>query len=139
MNGKGMTYATWFLAGMSGLLGEFVSMAFGFTMLLVAFVWMGVRMANVTTKSYSAHQRIDAIVPVLASTQSTANSAQSTANSANTTANNVQSQVGGLSIPQTRGGGMTAAPTSYNQTWGNSVVSEVTQINSQLQAAGVFV
>jgi hypothetical protein len=52
---------------------------------------------------------------------------------------NVANNLNGLSIPQSRGGGMTNAPSSYNQSWGDSVVNEVTQINNSLGAAGIFV
>lgn len=43
-----------------------------------------------------------------------------------------------LNMLQARGTGLTAAPTTYNQTWGNSVVSFGTQVNGSLQSANIF-
>lgn len=52
---------------------------------------------------------------------------------------NTANNLNGLNIPQSRGGGMTNAPASYSQSWGASVVTEVTQINNALGNAGIFV
>lgn len=91
-----------------------------------------------TPKARSTEQRLSGVISQVGTTTSTANSAQSTANSAQSLANTVDSRTSGLNIPVGRGTGLTAAPSSYNQTWGNSVVSFCTQLNNQLQAAGIF-
>jgi hypothetical protein len=95
--------------------------------------------------------------------QSTANSAQSTANNclplsggtltgALTVNGNIKSHSDlladgtvyvnssslPLNIPQARATGLTAAPSSYNQTWGGTVVSAITQLNTNIQAANVL-
>jgi hypothetical protein len=50
----------------------------------------------------------------------------------------IVSQGQALSIPQPRGSGLATAPSSYSQSWGNSVVSFCTQVNNSLENAGVF-
>ena len=97
------------------------------------------------------------------SAQSTANSAQSTANGclqlsggtitgALTINGNIKSHSDlladgtvyvnssslPLNIPQARATGLTSAPSSYNQTWGGTVVSAITQLNTNIQAANVL-
>lgn len=126
-------------AVLTEVLAHVLSLSWGFGMLVVAFVWVAGMLRIASVKAQTTEARVNALIPQVGTINTTANNAQSTANSAQSTANAVQSQVGGLSIPQTRGGGMTSAPVSYNQSWGASVVTEVTQINSQLQAAGIFV
>lgn len=119
--------------------GHFLSMSWGFMILVFAFIYTGIRMSAATAKSASTEARVNALVPALGSATNTANTANSTANSAQSLANTVDSRTSGLSIPQSRPGGLLAAPSSYTLAWGQSVVTFCTQGNNQLQAAGVFV
>jgi len=75
VNGRGMAYATWFMAGTGGVLAYFLSLGWGFMWMMLAFVWMGVRASDTAAKTYSAHQRIDVIVPQVAAARTTANNA----------------------------------------------------------------
>jgi hypothetical protein len=64
-----------FWALLSELMAHVLSLSWGFGMLVVGFVWVAGLMRATSVKAYSAHQRLDALVPVVASTQSTANGA----------------------------------------------------------------
>jgi len=71
-----------------------LGLSWGFALLMIAFVGMAIPMA---AKTRTTEQRVNAIIPTLAShqaqidtAQGTANGAQSTANTANNTANNAQ-------------------------------------------------
>lgn len=121
-----------FWAVLTEVLAHFLSLTWGFGMLVVAFIWVAGMLRATSVKAQSTEARVSALIPQVNTISNTANSAQSTASS-------VQAQVGSLSIPQTRAGGLTSAPTSYTQSWGNSVVSFCTAVNTQLQAAGIFI
>lgn len=121
-----------FWAVLTEVLAHFLSLTWGFGMLVVAFIWVAGMLRATSVKAQATEARVSALIPQVNTINNTANSAQSTANS-------VQAQVGSLNIPQGRATGLTAAPTSYNQTWGNSVVSFCTQVNNILQTCGIFV
>jgi len=121
-----------FWAVLTEVLAHFLSLSWGFGMLVVAFVWTAGMLRATSVKAQTTEARVTALIPQV-------NSVSNTANTANSNANAALSQLGGLNIPQGRATGLTAAPTSYNQTWGNSVVSFCTQVNNILQTCGIFV
>ncbi len=43
-----------------------------------------------------------------------------------------------ISVPQARATGLTTCPNPPTKAWGDTVVSAITQINTNLQPAGVF-
>jgi hypothetical protein len=64
-----------FWAVLTEVLAHFLSLAWGFGMLVVAFIWLAGLMKSASAKTYSAHQRIDVLVPQVAAVRTTANNA----------------------------------------------------------------
>jgi hypothetical protein len=79
-------------AGLAELAAHFLSLTWGFMVLLAAFVYVAVHVtagvATVASKAKSTEQRVNTLVPVV-------NTAYTTANNANTTANNALPKSGG--------------------------------------------
>lgn len=122
--------ATVAAAGLAEALAYFLSLAWGFAALIVAFVFVAIRvssaMASTGAKAYATEARVNAILPVLgahaaaiSTAQSAANNAQSTANNANSTANNAQGAINTLNGGTTgaaNNGGETSGPQNYGET-----------------------
>lgn len=170
-----------FWAVLTEVLAHFLSLAWGFGMLVVAFVWLAGVLRTASVKAQSTEARVNALIPTVKTAYATANAALpasgGTVSGNLTVTGNIQcsgfingggggaientggmhinsngitvdnlANVGSLEVngqtmtfPVSRAGGLATAPTSYTQSWGNSVVSFCTQVNNQLGAAGIFV
>lgn len=117
--------ALWIIA--AELAARYAGQAWGFTVILAAFAWLAAvtRLGAATqagTQAAAAHNRIDTLVPQVASAQTTATSAQTTANSAHTTATSAQATANSAQTAVSR---LTGATTGQpNVTGGSAYTSD---------------
>lgn len=71
--------------------GRFLSLFWGFTVLVIGVMWVAGQVLMASAKAQTTEQRVNGLIQPIATAQSTANSASSAASAAQSTANSAQS------------------------------------------------
>jgi len=146
-------------AGLAEVLAYYLSLQWGFMLLVLAFIVTGLQAVSAAAKAADTEKRVNLLVPQVgavkdtadyasgradsaytsaANAQNSANSAQSTASSAQGTANSAWGVASQLSIPQSRPTGLVNVSSTYHQSEVQAIVDWGTAMNGRLQAAGVL-